>query len=95
VLFRSDTTVAEAVEIAGGFTPASKHSRVLLIRRFNEGEVEVRILDLKKMLNKGDLREDAHLQPGDMVYVPQNSFSKWKDLLLPRPYVGTSINPVP
>ena len=90
---RGDTTVAEAVSIAGGFTPAAKHSRVLLIRRSNEEEVEVRILDIKNMLKKADLREDAHLQPGDMVYVPQNFFSKWKDLVIPR--VGTSINPIP
>ena len=31
---------------------------------------------LKKMLNERSLKEDAHLRPGDLVFVPQNSISK-------------------
>jgi polysaccharide export outer membrane protein len=73
---RSDTTVAEAVEIAGGFTPQSKHSQVVLFRRVNDDLVEARLLNLKKMLNQSKLKEDAHLRPGDMVFVPQNTISK-------------------
>ena len=33
---RADTTVMEAVEIAGGFTHEAKHSQVLLFRRVND-----------------------------------------------------------
>ena len=73
---RSDTTVAEAVQIAGGLTQESKHSQVVLFRRVNEDLVEARLLDLKKMLNQRALKEDAHLRPGDMVFVPQNTISK-------------------
>lgn len=73
---RSDTTVAEAVEIAGGLTPQSKHSQVVLFRRVNDGLVETRLLNLKKMLKQSSLKEDAHLRPGDMVFVPQNTISK-------------------
>ena len=73
---RSDTTVAEAVEIAGGLTSQSKHSQVVLFRRVNDDLVETRLLNLKKMLNHGRLKEDAHLQPGDLVFVPQNEISK-------------------
>ena len=73
---RSDTTVAEAVQIAGGLTPQSKHSQVVLFRRVNEDLVETRLLDLKKMLKQGSLKEDAHLRSGDMVFVPQNVISK-------------------
>jgi len=73
---RADTTVAEAVEIAGGFTQQSKHSQVVLFRRVNDDLVETRVLDLKKMLNEKSLREDAHLRPGDMIFVPQNAISK-------------------
>lgn len=84
---RDDLTVSEAVAVAGGFTPASKHSNVLLIRR-SDGDVQVRVVNVKRMLRQADLREDSHLMPGDMVYVPQNSFSKWKDMVIPKPYFG-------
>jgi polysaccharide export outer membrane protein len=73
---RSDTTVAEAVEIAGGFTAQSKHSQVVLFRRVNDDLLETRLLDLKKMLNQRNLKEDDHLRPGDLVFVPQNTISK-------------------
>ena len=73
---RSDTTVAEAVEIAGGLTSQSKHSQVVLFRRVNDDLLETRLLDLKKMLNQRNLKEDDHLRPGDLVFVPQNTISK-------------------
>lgn len=73
---REDLTVIEAVQIAGGFTPQSKHSQVVLFRRVNDDLVEARLLDLKKMLNQRDLKENAHLRPGDLVFVPQNTISK-------------------
>lgn len=73
---RSDTTVAEAVQIAGGLTQQSKHSQVVLFRRVNDDLVETRLLNLKKMLKGRSLKEDAHLLPGDLVFVPQNSISK-------------------
>src|ERR1700745_2204995 len=55
---RSDLTVAEAVQIAGGFTSQSKHSQVVLFRRVNDDLVEARLLDLKKMLKERTLKED-------------------------------------
>jgi polysaccharide export outer membrane protein len=73
---RADTTVIEAVEIAGGFTHEAKHSQVLLFRRVNDDLVEARVFDLKKMLKERNLGEAAQLHPGDMVFVPQNSVSK-------------------
>ena len=78
---RSDTTVAEAVQIAGGFTAQSKHSQVVLFRRVNDDLVETRLLNLKKMLKQNGLKEDAHLRPGDLVYVPQNTISKMSRFL--------------
>lgn len=73
---RSDTTVAEAVEIAGGLTQQAKDSQVVVFRRVNDDLVETRLLNLKKMLKQSGRREDVHLQPGDMVFVPQNAISK-------------------
>ena len=73
---RSDTTVAEAVQVAGGFTSQAKHSQVVLFRRVNDDLTEARLLDLKKMLRQNSLKEDVHLRPGDFIFVPQNVISK-------------------
>jgi len=88
---RSDTTVAEAVQIAGGFTSQAKHSQVVLFRRVNDDLVETRLLNLKKMLKQSSLKEDAHLRPGDLVYVPQNAISKISRFLA-KPAVSMYMN---
>ena len=78
---RGATTLAQAVAVAGGFTPKAKHSQVLLFRRVNDNWVSVQKVNLKHMLRSGNLREDLLLKPGDMVYVPQNTISKIKPFL--------------
>ena len=89
---RSDTTVLEAVEMAGGFTERAKHSQVVLFRKLNEDRFEARLLNMKKMLAQRDLNENPQLQPGDLVFVPQNTFSKIAPFLT-RPGVGMYISP--
>jgi polysaccharide export outer membrane protein len=73
---RSDFTVTEGVAIAGGFTEASKHSQVILFRPGTNGMTEARLIDVKKMLKSHNLREDIDLHSGDMIFVPQNRYSK-------------------
>ena len=88
----SDTIVAEAVAIAGGFTQQAKHSQVIVFRRVNDDLVETRLLNLKKMLGEKNLREDVHLRPGDLVFVPQNAMSKIERYLT-RPTAGMYVSP--
>jgi polysaccharide export outer membrane protein len=88
---RSDTTVAEAVQIAGGLTQQAKHSQVVLFRRVNDDLVETRLLNLKKMLKESRLQEDAHLRPGDLIFVPQNAISKISRFLS-KPAVSMYMN---
>jgi len=90
---RSDVTVAEAVQIAGGFNGQAKHSQVILFRRVDDDLVETRLLNVKKMLKENGLKEDAHLQPGDLVFVPQNALSKIARFLT-RPTVSMYTNPL-
>jgi len=73
---RDDTTAAQAIAIAGGFTGQAKHSQVVLFRHVSDSTVEAKLLNIKAMLAGRDLREDFHLRPGDMVFVPQNMISK-------------------
>jgi polysaccharide export outer membrane protein len=77
---RADTTVSEAVAIAGSFTEKAKHSQVLLFRRTSDDWMEVRKVDLKAIF-RGEISEDIHLRPGDMIYVPQNRVSKIKPFI--------------
>jgi polysaccharide biosynthesis/export protein len=87
---RSALTVTEAVAIAGGFTDKSKHSQVAVYRPVADGRFEVKVLNIKKLLASRDLSEDMRLQPGDVVYVPQNSFSKYRQFI-PTPAAGAGL----
>jgi polysaccharide biosynthesis/export protein len=87
---RGDTTVAEAVAIAGGFTDKAKHSEVVLFRRVPGGWAEAKRLDVKQMLANKDLSEDIHLRPGDLIYVPKNTLSKLRQFI-PNTGLGMTI----
>jgi polysaccharide export outer membrane protein len=78
---RGDTTVTQAVAIAGGFNDNAKHSQVLLFRRVSSEWVEVKKLNVKQMLRAANLSEDPHLRSGDMLFVPKNAVSKIRGLI--------------
>jgi polysaccharide biosynthesis/export protein len=71
-----DTTVTQAIAMAGGFTSAAKHSQVVLFRQVSPDMVQAKVLNVKHMLNSRNLSEDMHLQAGDMLYVPKSVLSK-------------------
>src|SRR5580700_1986900 len=87
---RGDTTLTQAVAMAGGFTDSAKHSQVLLFRKASEGWYSAKIFDVKKMEKQGNLHEDPQLRAGDMLFVPKNRFSKVKQFL-PTSGVGTFV----
>lgn len=87
-----ETTVIQALAVAGGFTERAKHSQVVLFRRSSSTGMETRVLNVKQMLNSRGLDEDALLQSGDMLFVPQNKISKVRGLLR-APSVGMYWNP--
>jgi polysaccharide export outer membrane protein len=89
---RSDLTVTEAVAIAGGFNDKAKHSQVVLFRPVPGGGYEAKLLNVKKLLASRNLSEDVQLQPGDMLYVPQNAFSKIRPFL-PTSSMGAYLSP--
>jgi polysaccharide export outer membrane protein len=89
---RGRTTATQAVAIAGGFADFSKNSQVLLFRRYNDDLVEVKVLNLNKVLKDKKYQEDMQLQPGDMLYVPKTFMAKI-DRFLPRSSLGTFFSP--
>jgi polysaccharide biosynthesis/export protein len=87
---RHDTTVLQAIAIAGSFTADAK-TQVFLFHRVSSGWVEVKNLSLKNILHGKNINEDLHLQPGDMIYVPNNFISNFKKYV---PYsTGLYFNP--
>jgi polysaccharide biosynthesis/export protein len=89
---RSDLTVTEAVAVAGGFNDKAKHSQVVLFRPVAGGGYEAKLLNVKKLLATRNLTEDIHMQPGDMLYVPQNALSKIRPFI-PNSSVGAYYSP--
>jgi len=85
---RGDTTLTEAIAMAGGFNDSAKHSQVLLFRRVSDQWVSAKIFNVKEMEKKGNLSEDPLLHPGDMVFVPRNRLSKIRPFL-PTSAMGT------
>jgi polysaccharide biosynthesis/export protein len=89
---RGRTTATQAVAIAGGFSEFSKNSQVLLFRRYNDDLMEVKVLNLNKVLKDKNYQEDLQLQPGDMLYVPKTFMAKI-DRFLPRSSLGAFFSP--
>jgi protein involved in polysaccharide export with SLBB domain len=89
---RSDTTLVEALAIAGDTTTAAKHSQVVLFRHVSSEMTEARVFNVKQMLGSRNLQEDPHLLPGDMVFVPQNKISKMQRYL-PTANMGAYLSP--
>lgn len=74
---RGDTTATQAIAMAGGLNSQyAKHSNVILFRRVDDNWVETKVIDVKAMEKTGNLSEDVHLRPGDMLFVPKNALSK-------------------
>ncbi|MGA2098459.1 MAG: polysaccharide biosynthesis/export family protein, partial [Candidatus Acidiferrum sp.] len=74
---RHDTTVSEAIAIAGGFAPTAK-TQVFLYRRVSDSTAEVKELKLKDILHGKNVNEDVHLRPGDMIFVPEKAITKFR-----------------
>ena len=90
---RGPITVTQAIAVAGGLAPdRGKNSEVVLFRREGATMGPGKVIDVKKLLKHRDLREDVYLHPGDLVYVPQNAWSKIRQVL-PTPGFGMSVYP--
>lgn len=89
---RGPITVSEGVAIAGGFNEKSKHSQVVLFHPMPDGMFESKLLNIKKILKSRNLSEDVFLQPGDMLYVPQNAYSKIQRFI-PSANMGAYLSP--
>jgi polysaccharide export outer membrane protein len=74
---RHDTTVSEAIAIAGGFAPTAK-TQVFLYHRVSTNWVEVKELKLNDILHGKNVNEDAQLSSGDMIFVPEKFIANFR-----------------
>jgi polysaccharide export outer membrane protein len=89
---RSDLTITEALAVAGGFNDKAKTSQVVLFRRSSGGSFEGRVYNLKKLLASRNLSEDPRVLPGDLLFVPQSTYSQLKPFM-PTMSTGVYYNP--
>ena len=87
---RFDTTVSQGIAIGGGFLPSAKY-QVFLLHRVSADWIEAKKLNIKDVVHGKNIQEDVHLQPGDMIFVPDTIISKFRRYL---PYnTGIGVNP--
>jgi polysaccharide export outer membrane protein len=68
---RGETTVTQAVAIAGGLKASAKDSRAVLFRRSGGGSYQATAVNVKRMLKDARMDADQHLEAGDMLYIPK------------------------
>jgi polysaccharide export outer membrane protein len=73
VEYRDGLTVTEAILEAGGFTKYANQNDTMIYRKDGAREITITV-KMKKLINDGDLSQNARLQPGDYVVVKEGLF---------------------
>ncbi|MBZ0157689.1 MAG: polysaccharide export protein [Alphaproteobacteria bacterium] len=69
-----DLNISEAIARAGGLSDNAKSSAVVLLRREGSKQTTTAV-DVKRILDSGDLSGDILLRNGDIVYVPKRTLA--------------------
>ena len=85
---RYDTTLSNAIAVAGGFAPTAK-TQVFLFHKVSPDWVEVKKVNVKQMLHGKNVNEDIHLASGDMVFVPEKFITNFRKYV-PYSITGTA-----
>ncbi len=88
-----EITALQAVMMAGGFKESAKVSQVVVFRKINKEFAEVKLIDLKKIKKTSDLENDLNLESGDILFIPQNKFSKFEKYIR-LTSLGSILNPI-
>jgi polysaccharide export outer membrane protein len=87
-------TALQAIMLAGGFKDSARDTQVILFRRINQDEAEVRKLDLHDIKKHADLERDTELEPGDMLLVTRNKMEHLSRFMKAS-NLGVYFNPFP
>ena len=64
-----DTTVVQAISMAGGFTEFAKKNKCFIIRKGGEGERRIEI-NYKAIVTGKDPEQNIYVRPGDTLIIP-------------------------
>ena len=73
VEYRDGLTVMEAILEAGGFTKYASQNDTIIYRKDGSREITISV-KMKKLINEGNLAQNARLQPGDYIVVKEGIF---------------------
>jgi len=71
--FREGITALDAVLAVGGLAPFAAGNRAKIVRTENGKQRELHI-KLDDLINRGDMKQNILLQPGDVLVVPESRF---------------------
>ena len=73
ISYRDGLTVMAAILEAGGFTKYASQNDTMIYRKNGAREITITV-KMKKLINDGDLAQNARLQPGDYIVVKEGIF---------------------
>jgi polysaccharide export outer membrane protein len=73
VAYRDGLTVLDVVLAVGGVSEFAAPNRARVVRTKDGKQTEIRV-KLGDLLDKGDLRQNVVLQPGDVLVIPESLF---------------------
>jgi polysaccharide biosynthesis/export protein len=71
--YREGMTVLDALLSVGGLGPYAAGNRAKVVRTEGGKQTEIAV-NLGKIIDKGDMRQNLKLQPGDVIVVPETRF---------------------
>lgn len=77
VELRGNSTLLEVISNAGGITPNASDTLYIqrkIIKGGSDKKEDVIVVDLKKLLEEGDVTANVPVKDGDSIYVPRASF---------------------
>ena len=90
IFMQRPLNVFDAIMMSGGPPPNTNISRVFVIRG-SMTEPQIFTVDMEKLIERGDFKENISLEPGDIVYMPPKTISRVQDVLSLYSQAGYSI----
>lgn len=73
IAYREGLTVLDAVLEVGGLGPFAAGNRAKVVRTENGKTREIKV-KLSSLVNRGDMKQNIPLQPGDVIVIPESRF---------------------
>ena len=71
--YREGMTVLDALLTVGGLGPYAAGNRAKVVRTEGGKQIQINV-NLGTIIDKGDMRQNLRLQPGDVIVVPETRF---------------------